>query len=123
MDLACGDKEQNVFAGLLVRAVIDSSDKLIEGPCLVVDKILELNGHLPPSQYRFHISVQDKKDSTMGLVYSRKCIYRILCFLFNHCLFHFSFLASACREFGLSCKAKNPLLPLQQGEVSRTHSK
>ncbi|CAK9010418.1 unnamed protein product [Durusdinium trenchii] len=44
MDLACGDKEQNVFAGLLVRAVIDSSDKLIEGPCLVVDKILELNG-------------------------------------------------------------------------------
>ena len=44
MDLACGDKEHNVFAGLLIRAVIDSADKLIEGPCLVVDKILELNG-------------------------------------------------------------------------------
>eukprot|EP00438_Fugacium_kawagutii_P019613 Skav232786 [mRNA] locus=scaffold614:202164:202508:- [translate_table: standard] len=46
MDLACGDKEGNVFAGLLLRAVIDPSDKLIEGPCLVVDKILELNGCL-----------------------------------------------------------------------------
>lgn len=44
MDLACGDKESNVFAGLLLRAIIDSSEKLIEGPCLVVDKILELNG-------------------------------------------------------------------------------
>lgn len=44
MDLACGDKAGNVFAGLLLRAVIDPLDKLIEGPCLVVDKILELNG-------------------------------------------------------------------------------
>lgn len=44
MDLACGDKESNVFAGFLLRAIIDSSEKLIEGPCLVVDKILELNG-------------------------------------------------------------------------------
>jgi len=46
MDLACGDKAGNVFAGLLLRAVIDPLDKLIEGPCLVVDKILELNGFL-----------------------------------------------------------------------------
>ena len=46
MDLACGDKDKNVFAGLLLRAVLDPSDKLIEGPCLVVDKILEMNGTL-----------------------------------------------------------------------------
>ena len=58
MDLACGDKESNVFAGLLLRAIIDSSEKLIEGPCLVVDKILELNSYLdwhrnPPNFQNF----------------------------------------------------------------------
>eukprot|EP00439_Symbiodinium_sp_Y106_P059131 s2917_g8.t1 len=44
MDLACGDKDGNVYAGLLLRSVADAAGKLTEGPCLVVDKILELNG-------------------------------------------------------------------------------
>ena len=46
MDLACGDKDGNVYAGLLLRSVADAAGKLTEGPCLVVDKILELNGFL-----------------------------------------------------------------------------
>ena len=46
MDLACGDKDRDVFAGLLLRSVVDADGKLTEGPCLVVDKILELNGRL-----------------------------------------------------------------------------
>ena len=44
MDLACGDQEQGVYAGLLIRAVVGAAGELVEGPCLVVEKILELNG-------------------------------------------------------------------------------
>eukprot|EP00427_Karlodinium_veneficum_P021087 CAMPEP_0169109184 /NCGR_PEP_ID=MMETSP1015-20121227/25829_1 /TAXON_ID=342587 /ORGANISM="Karlodinium micrum, Strain CCMP2283" /LENGTH=331 /DNA_ID=CAMNT_0009170863 /DNA_START=43 /DNA_END=1038 /DNA_ORIENTATION=+ len=46
LDLACGNKDAGVHAGLLLRAVIDcSSDEIVEGPCLVVDRILKLSGH------------------------------------------------------------------------------
>jgi len=44
LDLACGDGSRGVFAGLLVRSVRTLAGELIEGPCLVVDRILELSG-------------------------------------------------------------------------------
>eukprot|EP00928_Gymnodinium_smaydae_P008932 TRINITY_DN13299_c0_g1_i1.p1 TRINITY_DN13299_c0_g1~~TRINITY_DN13299_c0_g1_i1.p1 ORF type:complete len:342 (+),score=76.93 TRINITY_DN13299_c0_g1_i1:40-1026(+) len=44
LDIACGDAEAGVHAGLLIRSVIDSSGKLIEGPSLTVDLLLKLCG-------------------------------------------------------------------------------
>ena len=66
MDLACGDKESNVFAGLLLRAIIDSSEKLIEGPCLVVDKILELNGDFAARLCVKDVTLQGTNISQLG---------------------------------------------------------
>ena len=31
---ACGDKDRDVFAGLLLRSVVDAGGELTEGPCL-----------------------------------------------------------------------------------------
>eukprot|EP00756_Hemistasia_phaeocysticola_P051380 Hpha_TRINITY_DN26552_c0_g1::TRINITY_DN26552_c0_g1_i1::g.112894::m.112894 len=43
MDLAAGSVADGVFAGLLIRAVKAlESDEVTEGPCLVVNRILEL---------------------------------------------------------------------------------
>jgi len=42
LDLACGDDQSGVRAGLLLRSVqqLEAGSKLVEGPCLVVDLIL-----------------------------------------------------------------------------------
>jgi len=47
LDLACGDGSRGVFAGLLLRSVRTlegGAGELVEGPCLVVDRILRLCG-------------------------------------------------------------------------------
>lgn len=45
LDLACGDAVAGVHAGLLIRSVSDlETGKIVEGPSLVVDHILKLNG-------------------------------------------------------------------------------
>ncbi|CAE8716239.1 unnamed protein product [Polarella glacialis] len=45
LDLACGCAGREVYAGLLVRSVMDAqSSDVTEGPCLVVDRILKLTG-------------------------------------------------------------------------------
>lgn len=45
MDLACGCGEKGVLGGLLVRSVCDcATGEFTEGPSLVVDRILKLNG-------------------------------------------------------------------------------
>lgn len=45
MDLACGGGlGSGIHAGFLVRAIQETGGRIIEGPCLVVDEILKLNG-------------------------------------------------------------------------------
>lgn len=48
LDLACGDGGGSVIAGLLLRSVRPLNNgvagDVLEGPCLLVDRILELNG-------------------------------------------------------------------------------
>jgi hypothetical protein len=44
MDISMGDGDTKTFFGILIRSIYHiKSDTLIEGPCKVVDKILELN--------------------------------------------------------------------------------
>ena len=45
LDLTAGNRKNGVYCGFLIRSLLqEGEDKPIEGPCLCVNKILELNG-------------------------------------------------------------------------------
>ncbi|CAG8484578.1 hypothetical protein C2G38_2166252 [Gigaspora rosea] len=81
IDITFGSKNRNIYGGILIRAIRDDkTNQVIEGPSLVVDKILELCGvdqeggirRLVEIKWKGKSGVSKNMESSNGLVYIEK---------------------------------------------------